>query len=230
MATVKARPSEAANSLPSKHPRPTKAQPFIVAVTNLKGGVAKTTTAVHFAEYLRQFGQTVLVDSDPNRSALVWAGRNLPTDGSFQVISEIELARHSGSACSYVIDTKARPDEDDCRALIRTASIIVLPTSTSGDDLRITAQTARMLAQAGSTKHWVLITRAPTQAGSSEVVEAKKYLSTQGIPTLKHWIRQYNAYKTAFLDGVPVYQVKNPKAKEAWSDYQAVMREMIDGN
>lgn len=204
--------------------------PLIIAITNLKGGVAKTTTAVHFADYLGQLGQTVLVDSDPNRSAIAWAGRTAPEDSQFQVINEIQLARYSGKACCYVIDTKARPDADDLKALIDTATLIVLPTTTSGDDLRVTAQTAQLLTQVGSKIHKALITKAPTQAGSSEILEAKKFLQAEGVAVFKHWIRQYKAYQYAFLEGVPVYRVKNPKAQDAWRDYEWVMQEVLHGD
>lgn len=204
--------------------------PLVVAITNLKGGVAKTTTAVHFAEYLGQFGETVLVDSDPNRSAIAWAGRTAPEDSQFRVINEIQLARYSGKACCYVIDTKARPDADDLKALIETATLIILPTTTSGDDLRVTAQTAQLLTQVGSTIHKALITKAPTQAGSSEVIEAKKFLQSEGVLVFKNWVRQYKAYQHAFLEGVPVYRVRNPKAKDAWKDYESVIREVLNGD
>lgn len=210
--------------------RPTAENPLVIAVTNLKGGVAKTTTAVHFAEYLRQFGETVLVDSDPNRSAIAWAGRTTSDDDSFRVINEIQLARYSGKACCYIIDTKARPDIDDLKALIDTATIIVLPTTTSGDDLRVTSQTAQLLAQVGSTIHRALITKAPTQAGSTDVLEAKKFFEVEGVPVFANWIRQYKVYQYAFLEGVPVCRVKNPKSQDAWTDYQAVMQEVLDGN
>jgi chromosome partitioning protein len=220
---------------PSPSPAPTVYQPtpdnpLVIAVTNLKGGVAKTTTAVHFAEYLRQFGETVLVDSDPNRSAIAWAGRTAPDNNSFRVINEIQLARYSGKACCYIIDTKARPDVDDLKALIDTATLIVLPTTTSGDDLRVTAQTAHLLTQVGSTIHRALITKAPTQAGSTDILEAKKFLETEGVPVFNGWIRQYKVYQYAFLEGVPVCCVKNPKAHDAWTDYQAVMQEVLCGN
>jgi chromosome partitioning protein len=204
--------------------------PLVIAITNLKGGVAKTTTAVHFAEYLGQLGETVLVDSDPNRSAIAWAGRTAPEDSQFRVINEIQLARYSGKACCYIIDTKARPDADDLKALIETATLIVLPTTTSGDDLRVTAQTAQLLKQVGSKIHKALITKAPTQAGSSEVIEAKKFLQAEGVAVFKSWVRQYKAYQHAFLEGVPVYRVKNPKAKEAWKDYESVIQEVLNGD
>lgn len=209
---------------------PTPENPLVIAVTNLKGGVAKTTTAVHFAEYLRQFGETVLVDSDPNRSAIAWAGRTASEGDSFRVINEIQLARYSGKACSYIIDTKARPDIDDLKALIDTATLIVLPTTTSGDDLRVTSQTAHLLAQVGSKIHRALITKAPTQAGSTDILEAKKFFDAEEVPVFNGWIRQYKVYQYAFLEGVPVCRVKNPKAQDAWTDYQAVMQEVIYGN
>lgn len=201
--------------------------PLIIAVTNLKGGVAKTTTAVHFAEYLRQYGETVLIDSDPNRSAIAWAGRNA-SDPNFHVISDVQMPRYGGRPC-YVVDTQARPNTDDLRELISTATVIVLPTPPSGDDLRVTAQTAELLSSVGSKIHRVLLTKVPVQPGSTRVLEAQKYLQDSGIPVFKTWIRQYMAYQDAFIEGLPVSQFKNPKSADAWADYQAVMEEILNG-
>ena len=49
-----------------------------ITVTNHKGGCGKSTTAVHVAAYMaREFGEgsVVLVDTDPNGSAMEWAAR-----------------------------------------------------------------------------------------------------------------------------------------------------------
>ncbi|NES25300.1 MAG: ParA family protein [Symploca sp. SIO3E6] len=44
---------------------------MIISIVGYKGGVGKTTTAVHLAGYLQTKVPTLLVDSDKNRSALV---------------------------------------------------------------------------------------------------------------------------------------------------------------
>jgi chromosome partitioning protein len=46
---------------------------MIITITALKGGVGKTTTAIHLAAYLETNLPTLLVDVDKNRSALVWS-------------------------------------------------------------------------------------------------------------------------------------------------------------
>jgi len=43
------------------------------AVVNTKGGVGKTTTAVHLATLLARQGPTLLIDADPQASAASWA-------------------------------------------------------------------------------------------------------------------------------------------------------------
>jgi len=45
------------------------------AVVNTKGGVGKTTTAVHLATLLARQGPTLLIDADPQASAASWAAR-----------------------------------------------------------------------------------------------------------------------------------------------------------
>ena len=48
---------------------------MIITVASFKGGVGKTTTAVHLAAYYQRLDKTVLIDGDPNRSSTAWAAR-----------------------------------------------------------------------------------------------------------------------------------------------------------
>ena len=48
---------------------------MILTVAAFKGGVGKTTSAVHLATFLQEQQPTLLVDGDPNRSATNWSKR-----------------------------------------------------------------------------------------------------------------------------------------------------------
>src|SRR3954464_13258970 len=55
----------------------------VLVVINLKGGTAKTTTAVFLSHALHEQGRTVLlVDADPQASALTWSETAAAVDGA----------------------------------------------------------------------------------------------------------------------------------------------------
>ena len=97
---------------------------MIITMASFKGGVGKSTSAVHLAAHLAQSAKTLLVDGDPNRSVTRWASEGkLP----FTVVSEAQAAMHARHYEHIVIDTKARPDPEDLREIATGCHLLVLP-------------------------------------------------------------------------------------------------------
>src|SRR4051794_33204905 len=97
--------------------------PMIITIVSFKGGVGKTTTAMHLAAYFQQSGKTVLLDGDLNRSATAWASRG---DGklSFDIVDE-QLSFTADGYRHFVIDTAARPAPAILRGLADKVDMIV---------------------------------------------------------------------------------------------------------
>src|SRR3954453_23294498 len=99
---------------------------MIITVTSYKGGVGKTTTAVHLAAYLQRLSPTLLVDGDAIRSATKWSQRGNGAGFSFKIVSYAQLARHASQFTHIVIDTEGNPSDDDFGDIARDSDLLVI--------------------------------------------------------------------------------------------------------
>lgn len=196
---------------------------MIITVASFKGGVGKTTTAVHLATYLQSKGETLLIDGDPNRSASGWSKRG---DLPFKVIDERQAAKFAKNYQHIVIDTQARPEQEDLEALAEGCDLLILPTTPDALSLDALMQTVNALKSLGNEKYRVLITRVPAKP-RRDGEEAREMLTEAGLPVFKGSVRDAVAFQKAALAGVPVSVVSDQRAKNAWRDYQHIGQEIM---
>jgi len=198
---------------------------MMVSVASLKGGVGKTTTAIHLAGYLQTLAPTLLVDNDPNRSALGWAGRS---EGKlkFKVGSIHEAMKESQKVKHVVIDTKARPDNEELKTIADGCDFLVVPTTPDVMSIEALMATVGMLKTLHVEKFKVLITMVPPYP-ERDGEEARQMLEANGFPCFKASIRSAKVFKQAALDGQLVIDMKSPRAAACWEDYTAVAKEMM---
>lgn len=211
--------------------RSAKLPTMIVTVAAFKGGVGKTTSAVHLAAYLSREGRTVLVDGDMNRSASRQAKRGA---FPFAVWDERRIAMAVREHEHVVIDTEARPGPEDLEELAAGCDLLVLPSTPDVMTMEALFLTAEAVSRAGGEDRYkVLLTLIPPPPGRNRpnrrAVEAREELEAEKVPAFGQEIRRLAAFVHASDAGVPVYDVRDPRAAEAWACYEAVGREVMGG-
>lgn len=200
---------------------------MIITVAAFKGGVGKTTSSVHLATFLQGRGETLLIDGDPNRSATGWARRGkLP----FEVVDERQMAKAAQRYAQghIVIDTEARPEEEDLKTLADGCDLLIVPTTPDALSLDALRQTVKALKSLGNERFRVLVTMVPPKP-SRDGEEARAMLGAAGLPLFEGSIRRLVAFQKAALAGVPVGEISDPRAKDGWQDYRRVGEEVVNG-
>jgi chromosome partitioning protein len=202
---------------------------MIITITSYKGGVGKTTSAIHIAAYLQRLAPTLLVDGDAIRSASKWAQRGGEGGLPFKVVSHAQMVSHIRDYQHIVIDTEGNPSDDDFKDLANNCDLLVIPAvpeSVATDGLTHTLAKLRSL---GNTRHKVLLTMVPPKP-RTDGQQLREMLRAEGIPVFGSEIPRLAAYEKAATYGVPVYSVKDDRnAARAWEVYEAAGREIVGG-
>ena len=202
---------------------------MIVTVVNHKGGVTKTTTAIHLAGFLALEdgeGSTALVDTDPNEGALEWAarGEEAETPLPFSVLGPED---RPGGEEHVVYDSQGRLYGEDLDAAAEFSDVLVVPTTVDGVAVNTLMRFVEDVEELGAgAKCRVLLTRVPHR-WSLRVIRTRRALEEAGVPLFSGQIRERVAFQDAGTAGVLVGQVKGKGAREGWEDYLRIGRELI---
>jgi len=191
-----------------------------LAVLNLKGGTGKTTSAVFLAAGLNLDGPTLLVDADPQGSALSWSeaagGFEFPVVALPVRDLHRRLPQLAGNYRHLVVDTPPG-DAAIVRGALLAADLALLPIPPSLMDLDRLMPTLELLSEVeplNPVRVLVLLTRVRRNTRSARA--AREALAELGMPVMEAEIPLREAYAAAF--GLPV---------ERLFEYEYAVRELL---
>lgn len=186
-----------------------------LAVVNLKGGTTKTTTAVHLAHALHERGRSVvLVDSDPQGSALRWCElaeepfpfpvMGLPTKTFYKQLPDLVRGRFE----TVVVDTPPMEEQAGIvNSVLRVATLALCPMAPSPaeydrlDAVRTaTEDVASLRADGEVVPLAVLLTRTVPNAASTATWRNR--IEADGVWCLKAHIGRLERFSQSYGDNL----------------------------
>ena len=200
---------------------------MVISILNQKGGVGKTTIAVHLATALAQKSKRVLlVDADPQGSALDWSEMRGEETHAFPVIGLAKKTLHKelpALAADYafvIVDGPPRVNEV-ARAAILASDVVLIPIQPSPYDVWAAQEIVDLLSEVNQYKEgiksaFVINRKIVNTAIGRDVVEA---LQGYALPVFKSEICQRVAFAESAATGKTVIEtdIEGVAAKEILS-------------
>ena len=205
-----------------------------ICFCNLKGGVGKSTTCVHFIYWLSQIKKknVAVIDADGQSSTSNWLEVMQLKIPVYRITDPDELADQVPELeqdVNYLVIDNAGNLGDATRCTLLTASLAVIPVTPSGLDMMSAASAVRMVkqiqkARKGLPNAGIFINRA---IKNTKLLKESQQLLTEieGINIFKQVIYQKQMIADSFLQGSTVWQMKG--VKDAAQDYDKLFREIL---
>lgn len=177
-----------------------------VAVVNLKGGVAKTTSAMFLATAFSRRGRTLLVDCDPQASALSWSEYAEADGGSlgFNVVGlptrdVHRKVRNLASDYEHVVLDTPPGEAAIVRAALLASEVAVVavqPREMDIDRVRPTLELVAEVEPLNDLSFWMLLTQVRRIAREGR--DAREAMEAMELPVLAAEIPLLAFYADAF--------------------------------
>jgi chromosome partitioning protein len=188
--------------------------PKILTIASQKGGAGKTTLATNLADALALNGDRVLlIDTDPQRSALLWSeiARPLPVIGAgTAALTPAALGPLAAAYQWVVIDSPPRLG-DATLAAVAACDLVLVPIRPTSMDLDVLPATLQILERAGKAGRGVITQRGPRSTAADSAPTA---IAAAGLSVLSSQIAFRQDYPDAHSQGQGVCRY-SPKSKAA---------------
>jgi len=200
---------------------------MIISITNLKGGVGKSTIAQNLAVCFAHMGYKVcLVDTDTNQTSVKWSSFRDEETPSVLVIGMTEAGALAKTVTALnedyeIVLVDGTPSLSKMTSKILLLSdLTIIPTLLSGADFWAIEPFLDRLDETKtineSLKAYILCNKHNSRINLEKtVVDAMEaFEENYGVATLNSKLKQRVVYKEAMVKGMGVYELKDGKAKQ----------------
>lgn len=207
---------------------------MIIGCLNQKGGVGKTTLSVNIAAALAQTGvRVLLIDADPQGSALDWAtareGEPLLSVVGFPRKTLHREIDQIGQGYDHIIIDGPPRVEELARAAIMASDIVLIPVQPSPYDIWASDEVVKLIDEARIYKQDLKATFVINRSIANTAIgrDVKDALAAYPISTMKSSITQRVIFAESATRGLSVHEIE--ASGPAAAEIRAVLDELMEG-